>query len=44
MKEETSREKAATGRAKRFATLTSDLIIKAADSYISDSYNDVGDF
>jgi hypothetical protein len=44
MKEETSREKAATGRAKHFATLTSDLIIKAADSYISDSDSDVGDF
>ena len=43
MKEETSREKAATGRAKRFDTLTSDLIIKAADSYISKNDSD-GDF
>ena len=43
MKQETSREKAATSRTKRFATLTSDLLINAADSYISDSGSD-GDF
>jgi hypothetical protein len=41
----TSREKAATSRAKRFATLsTSDLLINAADSYISDSDSDAEDF
>jgi len=41
MKEqETSREKATTGRAQRFATLTTNLIINAADSYISDSDSD----
>ena len=49
MKEQSSREKATTGRAKRFATLTSNLLIDAADSYISDhsdsgSDSDVGDF
>ena len=40
MKEQTSREKATTGRAQRFATFTTNLIINAADSYISDSDSD----
>ena len=47
MKEQTSREKATTGRAQRFATLKTNLLINAADSYISESYSDSdsdGDF
>ena len=39
-----TREKAADGRAKRFATLTTNLLIEAPESYISDSDEDDGDF
>jgi hypothetical protein len=39
-----TREQAAIGRAKRFASLTSTLLVQSHDSYISDSDSEPGDF
>ena len=41
-----TREQAAIGRAKRFASLTSTLLVQSpdSDSYISDSDSEPGDF
>lgn len=42
--EVTARDKATAGRANRFATLSTDLLINAAEYFISDSDSDAGDF
>ena len=40
-----TREQAATSRAKRFASLTSEqLLVQSLDSYVSDSESEAGDF
>ena len=39
-----SRERATTGRAKRFASLTTALLVQASVPYTSDSESEVGDF